>query len=77
MLAYQKRCVLIVCGIAAMLSIPATSEAGPILDWLCGTSPSMTAQTTYTQPYYAAEYAAGAYAAPTYAAPAGGCSPGF
>jgi len=67
--AYQKRCVLIACGVAAMLSMQATSDAGPILDWLCGTSPCTNAQTTYTPPYYAAEYAA-----PAYAAPAGGCS---
>jgi hypothetical protein len=89
MSANKMRCVLIACSLAAILSMSATCQAGPILDWLCGTSPGMTTQTTYTPPYYAAEYAAPACATPacatpacatpacatpTYAAPAGGCS---
>ena len=74
MLASQTRYLLIVCGLSAMLSMPATSEAGPILDWLCGTAPNVSAQTTYTEPYIATENVAPAYAAPAYAAPAAGCS---
>jgi len=75
MLARQIRCVLIACSLAAMLSMPATCEAG-----LCGScglcnlfgggsTPCATAQTTYTPAYYAT-----AYPAPACAAPACGCS---
>ena len=74
MLVYQIRSVLISCGLAAMLSMPATSKACGFCDWLSGGSPSVAAQTTYTQPYYAAAYAPPACAAPTCAAPASGCS---
>jgi hypothetical protein len=65
MLANKMRCVLIACSLAAMLTMPTASQAGPLLDWLCGTSSNTAAQTTYTPPYYAA---------PAYTAPDGGCS---
>ncbi len=77
MSARQICFVLIVCGLAAMLSTPATCKAG-LFDCcgLCnifgGGSSCATAQTTYAPPYYAA-YAA-EYAAPACAAPAGCCS---
>ncbi len=87
MLASKSHFLVVVCALAAVLSTPATSPAGPILDWLCGNSPNMTAQTTYVPPYYAPAYETPTYAepgcntcttptyvAPTYAAPAGGCS---
>jgi hypothetical protein len=71
MSARQIRYVLIACGLAAMLLMPAACEAGCGLCNLFGggSTPYASAQTTYTQPYYAT-----AYAAPAYAAPAGGCS---
>ena len=75
MSARQLRFLLVVCGLDAMLSMPATCHAGC---GLCnifggGGSPGVVAQTTtYAPPYYAA-YAA-EYPAPAYAAPVGGCS---
>src|SRR3972149_12029009 len=87
MLASKLRCAVLACAFMGMLSLPAASEAGPILDWLCGNSPNMSVQTTYVPPYYAPAYEAPMYAAPTcdpcstptyatptYVTPAAGCS---
>jgi hypothetical protein len=86
MSASKLRCVATACALAGMLAMPAVVEAGPILDWLCGNSPNMTAQTTYVAPYYApafeAPYATPACdscstpscATPTFVTPASSCS---
>jgi hypothetical protein len=74
----RKSVAMIAVVLLAVLTLTASCQAGPILDWLCGRAPNMTAQTSYIPPYVGGPPAV---APPVVTLPAtstaacGGCAP--